>query len=246
MYDVIIVGAGSAGCVLANRLSANPNLSVLLLEAGYGDSKPEMRVPAAFAKLFRTDVDWAYDTVPQVGMNGRVMFHPRGRVLGGSSTINAMIYMRGNPLDYDGWAAAGNPGWAYDDVLPYFKRTEDFVNGADAAHGEEGPLRVENLRDPRPLSLAFVKAAQHIGLPHNPDFNNGQQEGVGLFHVTMRRGERQSAADAYLTPVLGRPNLTVQTGAFVQRLIHNGERFDAVEVQFGDVVQHIQARKEII
>jgi choline dehydrogenase len=246
MYDVIIVGAGSAGCVLANRLTANPRMSVLLLEAGQPDNKPEITVPAAFAKLFRTDHDWNYDTVPQAYLNGRQLYTPRGKTLGGSSAINAMIYNRGHRYIYDQWAQLGNIGWGYDDLLPYFKRMENHANGPDDYHGVGGALHVEDLRDPRPPTLAFVKAAQQTGIPANPDFNGAHQLGVGLYAVTMKRGARHSAATAYLKPILHRPNLTVQTEAHACRLQHDGQRFYAVEYQQGDTRQLVEAQREII
>jgi choline dehydrogenase len=247
MYDTIIVGAGSAGCVLANRLSADPTHRVLLLEAGEPDNRNEIRVPVAFSKLFHTRFDWNYYTTPQAQLNGRTLYWPRGRTLGGSSSINAMIYIRGSASIYERWAdATGDSRWAYQAVLPYFKRSERHNRGGDAFHGGDGPMHVQDQRDPRPTSLAFVEAATQVGIPANPDFNGATPEGAGLYQVNQRRGERHSAADAFLKPVLQRPNLTVQTGAHVERLAHNGERFCAVEVRQGDARVLIEAAREII
>ena len=217
MYDYIIVGAGSAGCVLANRLTENPATTVLLLEAGGPDTKQEIHIPAAFGKLFKTEVDWAYETAPQPHMDGRRLYWPRGKMLGGSSSINAMIYMRGHRRDYDRWAALGNDGWGYDDVLPYFKKAENQERGADAYHATGGPLNVADQRDPNRLSKAFVEAAVQAGLSRNADFNGAEQEGAGLYQVTQAKGKRCSTAVAYLKPAMKRPNLTVETGAYVTR-----------------------------
>ena len=223
-YDYVIVGAGSAGCVLAYRLTEDPAVRVLLLEAGGPDRAREISIPVAFSKLFKTEVDWDYLTDPVPGLGGRRLYWPRGKVLGGSSSINAMIYIRGHPADYDEWAALGNDGWSYRDVLPYFRKAEDNTRGADAYHGTGGPLRVADLRSPHPLSLRFVEAAAEAGLPRNPDFNGAQQEGAGLCQVTQRRGRRWSTARAYLRPALRRPNLTVLTGAHATRILFDGRR----------------------
>ena len=224
MFDYIIVGAGSAGCVLANRLSENQDARVLLLEAGKCDNRPEIHIPAAFSRLFRTNMDWAYETEPQTELKSRSLFWPRGKVLGGSSSINAMIYIRGHRADYDRWAAQGCEGWGYTGVLPYFKRSEDNVRGASTFHGRGGPLRVENQRDPNPLSEVFVEASQQTGLPHNDDFNGAEQEGAGLYQVNQRGGRRESAATAFLGPALSRPNLVVETGATVTQVLFEGTR----------------------
>ncbi|MFO7832749.1 MAG: GMC family oxidoreductase N-terminal domain-containing protein, partial [Halohasta sp.] len=206
-YEYIIVGAGSAGCVLAHRLSADGE-RVLLLEAGKPDENNEIGVPAAFSELFRSEVDWAYDTEPQPELNDRECYWPRGKTLGGSSSINAMIYARGQPADYDHWADLGNDGWAYEDVLPSFKRAEHNERGPSKYHGTGGPRNVADPQSPNELSEAFIEAGAAVGLPRNDDFNADDQSGVGLYQVTQKDGKRHSAADAYLKPVLDRSNLT--------------------------------------
>src|ERR1700761_2754874 len=196
-YDYVIVGAGSAGCVLAARLSEDPDVRVALLEAGGEDTAPEIRVPAIFPIMFKTELDWDLLGDPEPGMDGRRLSLPRGRMLGGCSSINAMIYVRGNRLDYDEWAQAGCEGWGYDDVLPYFKRSEDNERGEDAYHGAGGPLRVSESRAMTPLVDLMVEAAQAAGHEHNPDFNGARQEGVGRWQLTQRDGKRESTADAF-------------------------------------------------
>ena len=203
VYDYIIIGAGSAGCVLANRLSADPAVRVLLLEAGPRDWHPFIHMPAGLAKLVnRKGVNWDYDTAPEPQLDNRTLWWPRGKVLGGSSSINAMCYIRGVPADYDGWAALGATDWEWDRVLPYFRRSEGNSRGADALHGGDGPLGVSDLRHVNPLTHAFVQAGQQAGYAHNTDFNGPQQQGVGLYQVTQRDGARCSAVVAYLRPVL--------------------------------------------
>jgi choline dehydrogenase len=246
MQDYIIIGAGSAGCALAHRLSEDPQCQVLLIEAGGKDRKQEISIPAAFNKLFKTRYDWNYRTVAQPYAGFREMYLPRGRVLGGSSSINAMIYIRGNALDYDQWAADGNPGWDYASVLPYFMRAEQQQRGADAFHGEEGPLTVSDLQDPFPISQSFVEAGVELGYGRNSDFNGAQQEGFGLYQVTQRAGKRCSAAKAYLAPIMDRPNLTVMTDTSVLRILLEKDRAVGVECQLKTHVQEFRAREEVI
>lgn len=246
-FDYVIVGGGSAGCVLANRLSASGEHRVCLVEAGPPDDSPLLRIPAALAVLVRgTRYNWQFQTVPQPGLDGRCGFQPRGRTLGGCSAINAMIYIRGHPNDYDRWADAGNPGWAWSDVLPYFLRAEDNLEFAGPWHARGGPLSVASLRSPSPWSHRFVEAARNCGIPANADFNGSQQLGAGLYQVTQAAGRRCSAATAYLRPVRHRPSLTVLTDAHASRLLSHGRRVYGVEV-FKDNTRHrLTARREVI
>ncbi|MEY4376614.1 MAG: hypothetical protein RJB26_1164 [Pseudomonadota bacterium] len=219
-FDYLIVGGGSAGCVLAARLSEDPKVRVALLEAGPPDASVLIHCPAGLVGLAITGTaNWRFETVPQPGLLGRRGYQPRGKVLGGSSSVNAMVYIRGVPADYDAWAAAGNSGWSYADVLPYFKRAEHNERGADEFHGTGGPLNVMDLRSAPDLRNAFVEAGVQAGWPHNPDFNGATQLGVGAYQATHRAGERCSAAKGYLAPALGRANLTVVTGAHTTRVI---------------------------
>ena len=220
MYDYIIVGAGSAGCVLAARLSADPGVSVLLLEAGPVDDADEIRTPAALNRLFQTTYDWNYHTVPQHRAGGRSIYWPRGKVLGGSSSMNAMIYIRGSRHDFESWREEhGCAGWGYEDLMPYFRRAEDNSRGASPYHGAGGPLAVTDPRYKSQACEAFIEAAQEQGAKANEDFNGPSQDGVGWYQVTQRNGQRCSAATAYLRPAMSRPNLTVLTGALVTKVI---------------------------
>ncbi|MFO1272196.1 MAG: choline dehydrogenase [Rubrivivax sp.] len=247
MFDYIIVGAGSAGCVLAARLSEDPRNSVCLVEAGPPDSSVLIHCPAGLALLAQTgQANWGFETVPQPGLNGRRGFQPRGKVLGGSSSVNAMIYLRGQPEDYDAWAAAGNPGWGWSDVLPFFLKAEHNERGADAWHATGGPLNVMDLRSPNRFGPLFVQAAQQAGYPVNPDFNGARQEGFGMYQVTHRNGERFSAAKAYLAPARSRTNLQVLTGAQVLRVLLEGRRAVGVEIREGGATRTLQARREVL
>lgn len=247
MFDYIIVGGGSAGCVLANRLSADPALRVCLLEAGPPDSSPFIRVPLGIVGLMMSKkLNWQYFTQPQPALNDRCLFWPRGKTLGGSSSTNAMIYTRGNRADYDHWAALGNPGWGFDDVLPLFLRSEHHEDGASALHGSGGPLNVASLRSPNLLSRVFIAAAMEAGFPFNEDFNGLQQEGVNCYEVTQKNGERWSAARAFLHPALGRPNLTVLTGALAEHVLFKGKRAIGVAYRRAGAVASIAARREVL
>src|SRR6266478_6163063 len=246
-FDYVVVGAGSAGCVLANRLSADGRHSVLLLEAGPKDNSLWIHVPLGYGRLFKEKtVNWMYQTEPEPGLEGRSVFQPRGKVLGGSSSINGLLYIRGQHEDYDRWRQHGNHGWGFDDVLPYFKKAEDQRRGADDFHGTGGPLPVSDLGHPDPLSAAFITAAAETGLPVNPDFNGASQEGAGFFQTTTRHGRRASAAVAYLRPAKGRNNLRVETSALAQRIVFAGRRADAVEYRQAGALRTARARKEIL
>lgn len=247
MYDYIIIGGGSAGCVLAARLSEDPGVQVALLEAGPPDDSVLIHCPAGLALLAKSgQANWGLQTVPQAGLNGRRGYQPRGKVLGGSSSVNAMIYTRGHPRDYDDWAAQGNPGWAWSDVLPFFKRAEHNERGADDFHGSGGPLNVMDLRCPNRHSPDFVEAGVQAGYAHNPDFNGPEQEGVGLYQVTHKNGERYSAAKAYLTPHRARPNLHVLTGAHATRILLEGQRAVGLEFVQDGQKRELRAKREVL
>ena len=246
--DYVIVGAGSAGCVIANRLSADPGSRVVLLEAGGKDSNPWIHIPVGYFKtMHNPNVDWCYETEPDPGLNGRRLDWPRGKVLGGSSSLNGLLYVRGQPEDYDRWRQMDNHGWGWEDVLPLFKRSEDQERGEDAFHGTGGPLTVSNMRLSRPICDAWVAAAQAAGYEYNNDYNGATQEGVGYFQLTARKGRRCSSAVAYLHPIAKRENLQIITKAQTRRLRIDGRR--AVGVEFYDRqgrVQYIKANREII
>jgi choline dehydrogenase len=247
-FDFVVIGGGAGGCVMAGRLSEDPTVSVCLIEAGGPDTSAFIHAPLGFAATAALGLhNWNYQTVPQPGLNGRRGFQPRGKVLGGSSSVNAMVYTRGNRLDYDHWAALGNPGWSYADVLPLFKRAENSeCFGANEYHGTGGPLNVSYLRTPSPINQAFIQACTEQGLPLTPDYNGASQLGCAPAQVTQKNGERWSAAKGYLTPHLARPNLTVITHAHTQRLILEGQRAVGAEFLKDQQLQQIRARREVI
>ncbi|GAB1583080.1 GMC family oxidoreductase [Phyllobacterium phragmitis] len=246
-YDYVIVGAGTAGCALANRLSADPNISVLLLEAGAKDNYAWVHIPVGYLYCIGNPrTDWCFTTDPEPGLNGRALGYPRGKVLGGCSSINGMIYMRGQARDYDLWRQAGCTGWGWDDVLPYFKKSEDYYAGPDEMHGVGGEWRVENARLHWDILDAFRDAAEAAGIPRTDDFNRGDNEGSSYFKVNQKRGIRWNTAKAFLRPVLGRRNLTVMTGAHVRRLLLDGLKATGVEFDQKAGMRSIKARREII
>ncbi|MCO5397513.1 GMC family oxidoreductase [Ralstonia soli] len=247
-FDYIIVGGGSGGSVVAGRLSEDPNVSVCVLEAGGRGDSMVVKVPAGAVAMMPTKLNnWAFDTVPQAGLNGRVGYQPRGKALGGSSAINAMVYIRGHRSDYDHWASLGNSGWSYDDVLPYFRLSEHNERFDNAWHGRNGPLNVSDLRTDNPFQARYLEAARQAGLPITDDFNGAQQEGIGIYQVTQKQGERWSAARGYLHPHIGqRANLTVETHAQVRRILFEGKRAVGVEVLQNGTVRTLRVRREVV
>ncbi|MCC6246701.1 MAG: choline dehydrogenase [Rubrivivax sp.] len=251
-FDHIVVGAGSAGCVMAARLSEDPSVRVLLLEAGPPDTNPWIHLPIGYGKtMWDPKVNWCFHTEPDPGMNGRRIYWPRGKTLGGSSSINGLIYIRGQREDFDDWAAQGNPGWGYDDVLPYFKRSECNARGADAWHGGEGPLRISDIGAKHELIEAFIGGAAERGVPRNADFNGATQEGAGYYQLTTARGLRWSAARAYLRPARKRPNLAVRTGAVATQVLLEGRRARGVRYRLGgghaaDASREARCRGEVV
>jgi choline dehydrogenase-like flavoprotein len=244
--DYVIVGAGSAGCVLAGRLSEDPDVQVVVLEAGGPDTAAEIHIPAMFPATFKSGLDWDLLGEPEPGLGGRRLYLPRGRVIGGSSSINAMIYLRGNRADYDEWAELGCEGWSYDEVLPYFKRSEDNERGENEYHGVGGPLAVSDSRSMHPLIEAQLEAAVRVGYELKPDLNGERQDGVGRFQLNQRNGLRCSAADAFLHPASDRPNLEVTTCAFVERIVFEGDRAVGVELVSNGVRETVRAEREVI
>lgn len=246
-FDYVIVGGGSAGCVLANRLSEDRDVTVCLLEAGPPDRHPLIHMPMGIIWMMRSKVlNWNLYTEHEPEMNGRRMFWPRGRTLGGSSSSNAMCYLRGHPADYDEWAVLGNPGWSFSDVLPYFKRSEHQERGASEYHGVGGPLNVADLRSPNRLTDVFIDAGLEAGLPFNKDFNGASPEGVGPFQVTQKNGRRCSTARGYLKPVRSRPNLTVITEAYATRVLFEQNRAVGVEYRHRGALRKVGAKQEVI
>lgn len=246
-FDYIIVGAGSAGCVLANRLSENPKNKVLLLEAGGKDRNPWIHIPVGYFKtMHNPKTDWCYVTEPDKGIAGRKLQWPRGKVLGGSSSLNGLLYVRGQKEDYDHWENLGNKGWSYKDVLPFFKKSEDQERGANEYHGVGGPLKVSDLRLRRPIADMFFKAAEQIGIAKNDDYNGANQEGVAYFQQTAHKGFRWSTAKGFLRPIRSRPNLTVKTRAHTTRILFEGNRAIGVEFKQSGKLHQIKVNKEVL
>jgi choline dehydrogenase len=246
-FDYVIAGAGSAGCVLANRLTENGRYRVLLLEAGPPDTNPWLHIPIGYAKtMFHPVLNWGFHAEPAPGLDGRRIYTPRGRTLGGSSAINGLIQIRGQPEDFDGWAASGATGWSWNDTLPYFIRSETNSRGADAFHGDKGPLAVSDIRDRHVLVDAMIEGAAEMGIPRNDDFNGPSQEGAGYLQLTTRNGWRCSAATAYLKPVRGRANLVVETGAHATRVLFDGTRATGIEYLHGGNTRSVSVAREVI
>jgi len=246
-FDYIIVGAGSAGSVIAARLSERPDVRVLLVEAGGEDRSFWLKIPVGYGRTIADPrVNWKYMTAPNPALGGRQIYWPRGKTLGGSSSINGLIYIRGQAQDYDQWRQLGNEGWGYADVLPYFRKAEDQENGADAYHGVGGPLAVSNIRERNPLCDALIASAEANGIPHNPDFNGAAQEGVGYYQGTIRNGKRCSASVAYLRPARRRPNLAVVTESYAERILFDGKRARGIRLRQGERVFDVFCRRELI
>ena len=247
-YDYIIVGAGSAGCVLANRLSKDPSNRVLLLEAGGSDRRFYIQMPIGYGKTYHQKaVNWMYMTEPSSDAGNRPSYWPRGKVLGGSSSINAMVYVRGNPKDFDDWYEAGNPGWSFDELLPYFKRIETWQHGGDYYRGGDGPLKVSDVSSQlHPLCKNFISAAKEIGFSFNKDMNGASQEGVGNYQITTHNGQRISTSKAYLRPVMSRKNLTVIMNAHVTRILFEGKRASGVEYKKSGNLNQVNAKQEVV
>jgi choline dehydrogenase len=246
-FDYIVVGAGTAGCVLANRLTGSGRHRVLLLEAGGHDRNIWIHIPLGYGKLFTNPkVNWLYSSEPEPELNNRRIIQPRGKVLGGSSSINGLLYIRGQPADFDYWRQLGNSGWSFQDVLPYFRRAEDQERGEDALHGVGGPLAVSDVCEPHPLCEAFIEAAQQAGFPRNDDFNGPAQEGAGYFQLTARRGRRWSTAMGYLRPARRRPNLAIASNALASRILFSGRRALGVEYRQGDTTRLAYANGEVV
>jgi choline dehydrogenase-like flavoprotein len=246
MFDYVIVGAGSAGCVLAARLTEDPSVRVLLLEAGGRDRRQEIRIPAAFPKLFKSECDWGYSTEPQRELGGRTVYWPRGKVVGGSSSINAMVYSRANRKDHDAWGAAGLNGWNYTDILPYYRKSERNERWSNEYHGTDGVWHVSEPRCLSPLTRTFLDASSAAGIPENTDFNGATQDGVGYFQVNQKNGSRHSAAAAFLTSAGSRRNLTTQSGAHATRVVVEGRRATGVDYVLAGVRTQARAERDVI
>ena len=245
-YDYIVIGAGSAGCVLANRLSTDPKTQVLLLEAGGRDNHPMVHMPAGYMKLMKTKRDWEFYTESDAGVNGRSLFWPRGKMIGGCGSSNAMMYVRGHRADYDRWANIGNAGWGYENVLPYFRKAELNERFTDEFHGDKGLLNVADVAVRNPMTHAFIKAAEHCGLPHNEDFNGAEQAGSGFYQHTIKNGRRHSTATGYLKPAQKRPNLTILTQAHATRIRLTDQRATGIEYLHNGVQKSAEAHGEVI